>query len=310
MKLSVIICTHNPREEFLRRTLSALQIQSLSKDQWELLVIDNASEPPLATKVDLAWHPQARQLSEPNLGKLNAWLLGMREARADILLFVDDDNVLAADYLEQALMIGEQWPHVGAWGGSVVPEYEVPLPDWVGDQVWRLTVFEVKEPVWSNLRDTFATYPVGAGMCIRRAVADRYLEWCHSNQNSRALDRSGKGLGGYGDMDLCQCAIDIGLGTGRSPKLSLTHLIPKGRLTLDYFVRHAEGDAASYLVYRALRGLPYRELARHSWFKGLVWQLHCIKRRVPREQRQIHAAHLRGLKKGLQIAEKISNPPN
>ena len=310
MKLSVIICTHNPREEFLRRTLEALRGQSLPKDQWELMLIDNASAEPLKHRIDLSWHPHARHLAEPKLGKLNAWLLGMREARAEILLFVDDDNVLTPDYLEQALRVGDQWPFVGAWGGSVVPEYEAPLPSWVGGQVWRLTVFEVKEDVWSNLRDSFATYPVGAGMCIRRPVAERYLEWCRTNKKSSALDRSGNGLGGYGDMDLCQCAIDVGLGTGRSTQLKLTHLIPKSRLTLDYFVRHAEGDAASHLVYRAIRGLPYRELARHSWFKVLVWQLHCLKRRVPSEQRQIQAAHLRGLKRGLALADEITRSPN
>lgn len=304
-KLSVIICTHNPREVFLRRTLEGLQKQTLSMSEWELLIIDNASESPLAGRIDLSWQPQARQLLEPKLGKMNAWLLGMREAQAEVLLFVDDDNVLAPDYLEQALAIGAQWPFVGAWGGSVIPEYEVPLPDWVGDQVWRLTAFEVKADVWSNLRDSFDTYPVGAGMCVRRAVGRRYVEWCGLNKAGSSLDRSGKGLGGYGDMDLCQCAIDIGLGTGRSTKLKLTHLIPAGRLTLDYFVRHAEGDAASFLMYRAIRGLPIHDLASYSWFKALVWRLHCLKRRIPWEQRQIHAAHLRGLKQGLPPAEKI-----
>lgn len=307
MKTSVIICTFNPREENIRRTIEGLQKQTLPRQEWELLVVDNASSNPLANRLDLSWHPHSRHLLEPKPGKLNAWLLGMRESRADILIFVDDDNVLAPDYLEQAVAVGEQKPFLGAWGGSVIPEYEAPLPDWVGDQVWRLTVIEVKTDIWSNLRDEFHTKPVGAGLCVRRAVADRYLQRCGQNQNSRALDRSGTGLGGYGDMDLCQCAIDIGLGTGRFKGLTLTHLIPASRLTLDYFVRHAENDAASYLIYRAIRGLPYRHLVNHSWFKRLIWHLHCLKHRVPREQRQIHAAYARGLKRGLLAAEEISS---
>jgi hypothetical protein len=83
-------------------------------------------------------------------------------------------------------------------------------------------------------------------------------------------------------------------------------LIPAARLTLDYFVRHAEGDATSMLLYRAGRGLPIRELARHSWLKSIIWWLHCFKNRVPLEHRAIHAAHLRGIKRGLQLAGKIS----
>jgi len=305
MTISVIICTYNPREEYLRRTLEGLQKQTLARTEWELLLIDNASEPPLAGRVDLAWHPASRQLQEPTKGKLNAWRLGMREARGEVLTFVDDDNVLAPDYLEQALAVGAAWPFVGAWGGSIIPEFEVPVPAWVGDQIWRLTVVDVRRDVWSNLRDGFATFPVGAGLCIRRRVASRYLEWCSRNKGSNALDRSGKAIWGYGDHDLCQCAMDVGLGTGRSTKLSLTHLVPQSRLTLDYFVRHAEDDATSLLVYLATRGLPFEHYARQGWFSKLVWGLHCLKRRVPWEQRQIHSAHCRGIKRGLPLARAV-----
>jgi len=274
MKLSVILCTHNPREEFLRRTLESLRRQTLSVAQWELLLIDNASQPPLAGRCDLAWQPNARHWLEPKLGKLNAWLLGMREARAEVLLFVDDDNVLAPDYLVQALAIGAEWPFVGAWGGSVIPEYEIPLPDWVGEEVWRLTVVEVKEDIWSNLREGYLTIPVGAGLCIRRSVAQKYLERCASNPVSAKLDRAGKGLAGYGDIDLAHCALDLGLGTGKSTRLQLTHLIPAGRLTFDYFVRHAESDAASMLLFRASRGLPITAPKPISWFQYLRWFCH------------------------------------
>ena len=304
MKLSVILCTHNPREEFLRRTLESLRRQTLSVAQWELLLIDNASQPPLAGRCDLAWQPNARHWLEPKLGKLNAWLLGMREARAEVLLFVDDDNVLAPDYLVQALAIGAEWPFVGAWGGSVIPEYEIPLPDWVGEEVWRLTVVEVKEDIWSNLREGYLTIPVGAGLCIRRSVAQKYLERCASNPVSAKLDRAGKGLAGYGDIDLAHCALDLGLGTGKSTRLQLTHLIPAGRLTFDYFVRHAESDAASMLLFRASRGLPITAPKPISWFQYLRWFCHRLKHRVPRERYEIQQAYHRGLQKGWQMCRE------
>jgi hypothetical protein len=303
MKISAIICTHNPREEFLRRTLESLRSQTLPQDQWELLLIDNASPVPLAGRCDISWQPHARHLLENKLGKLNAWLLGMREARADILLFVDDDNVLASDYLEQALVVADQWPFVGAWGGSIIPEYEKPLPDWVGDQVWRLTVVDVKEDIWSNLREGYATIPVGAGLCIRRQVAQKYLERCRLNSVSAKLDRSGKGLAGYGDIDLAHCAIDLGLGTGKSSRLKLTHLIPAGRLTFDYFVRHAESDAASMMLFRASRGLPISKPKPLSLLGQLRWFLHRLTHGVPREQYEIQKAHHRGLEKGWKLAQ-------
>ncbi len=309
MKISVIICTHNPREEFLRRTLEGLRRQTLPVEQWELLVIDNASTVPLIGHCDISWQPNSRHLLESKLGKLNAWQLGMREARAEILLFVDDDNVLASDYLEQALTLGNQCPFIGAWGGGLKPEYEIPLPNWVGDEVWRLTVVDVKEEVWSNLREGYATVPCGAGLCVRRAVAQKYLERCAQNPLSVKLDRAGKGLGGYGDIDLAHCALDLGLGTCKTPRLWVTHLIPAGRLTLDYFIRHAESDAASMMLFRASRGLPLQKPKPLSWLGRLRWFLHRLKNRVPHEQFEIQKAYHRGVEKGYQLAIELLKAP-
>ena len=97
--ISVIICTHNPREDFLRRTLAALRAQTLPTTRWELLLIDNASEKSLSALWDLSWQPNARHLRENELGLTPARLCGIREAKGELLVFVDDDNILASDYL-------------------------------------------------------------------------------------------------------------------------------------------------------------------------------------------------------------------
>jgi glycosyltransferase involved in cell wall biosynthesis len=300
LKISIVICTYNPREDYLNRVLNALRQQTLPMENWELLVIDNASRLPVSERFDISWCLHGRHLQEEKPGKLNAWLLGIKESQSDILVFVDDDNVLAKDYLVQALLISSQWPFIGAWGGSIIPEYEKPLPAWVGSNVWRLTVLDVKEDIWSNLREDFTTIPVGAGLCVRSTVAKKYLERCHQNPVSAKLDRAGAGLGGYGDIDLSCCAMDLGMGTGRSIRLRLTHLIAAGRLTLDYFVRHAEGDAVSMMLFRASRGLSISEPKSLTVLDSLRWFVHRIIHHVPREQYQIAKAHQRGLEKGWQ----------
>ncbi len=308
-KVSVVLCTHNPREQYLQRVLAGLRSQTLPVEQWELLLVDNGSKIPVSEKFDLSWQPQARHIREDELGLTPARLRGIREARAVILIFVDDDTVLAADYLEQALLISEQWPFVGMWGGSCQPEYERPLPAWVGDQVWRLTVVDVKADVWSNLREGFATIPAGAGMCLRRNVCHHFLTRCQ-NGNSRALGRKGSGLGGYEDVEMAHCALDLGLGTGKSARLRLTHLIPASRLTLDYFVRHAEGDAVSLMLFRARRILPIQKPKPQTLIGSIRGWLHRLIHRVPREQFEIQKAHQRGLEKGWQLAENILAPKN
>jgi glycosyltransferase involved in cell wall biosynthesis len=306
LSLSLILCSHNPREGYLRRVLESLQKQTLPHDQWELLLVDNGSKVALSDRFDLTWHPSGRHVHEDELGLTAARLRGIKESTAEILVFVDDDTVLAADYLQQALVVGRQWPFIGMWGGSCIPEYEIPLPEWVGDQVWRLLCVEVKEDVWSNLREGFLTVPPGAGMCVRRNVCLHFHSRCQ-NGNHRALGRKGSGLSGYEEAERAHCALDLGLGTGKSTKLSLTHLVPAARLTLDYFVRHAEGDAASFMLFRAIRGLPIQKPRPPTLLGSLRWFVHRLIHRVPREQYEIAKAHQRGLEKGWQLVQTISH---
>ena len=84
MNLSVIICTHNPRKDYLTRVLQALKAQTLPKDQWELLLIDNASDQELARSWDLSWHPHGRHIREDKTGLNFARARGFAEAQGEI----------------------------------------------------------------------------------------------------------------------------------------------------------------------------------------------------------------------------------
>src|ERR1700744_1685237 len=122
--LSVIIPTHNPRPAYLQRVLEALKAQSLPKEQWELVLVDNASKEPVADRWDLSWHPNGRHVLENELGATQARLRGIRETKGDWLLFVDDDNVLDKDYLREAIKIAESHDSLGVFGGRIDPEFE------------------------------------------------------------------------------------------------------------------------------------------------------------------------------------------
>src|SRR5262249_14092338 len=112
-RVSVIICTHNPRVDYLKRTFSALEDQTLPTDRWELIIVDNASAPEKAPRPNLSWHSRARLLHEAKLGLTHARLRGIQEASGDLLVFVDDDNVLDSDYLETAQRVAAKKPFLG-----------------------------------------------------------------------------------------------------------------------------------------------------------------------------------------------------
>ena len=108
VQISVITCSHNPRADYLAQVIEALKHQSLDKGLWEYLLIDNASDEALQARVDLSWQANARHIREEKLGLTHARLRGIRESRGEILVFVDDDNVLDSDYLEQVVDIGKR----------------------------------------------------------------------------------------------------------------------------------------------------------------------------------------------------------
>lgn len=127
---SVVICTHNPRSDYFARVLDGLRNQTLPRHKWELLIVDNASRAPLASAWDISWHPSARHILENELGVSWARQRGIREASADLIIFVDDDNVLDETYLAQAIKIKQEWPSLGAWGsGCIRGDFEVEPPE-------------------------------------------------------------------------------------------------------------------------------------------------------------------------------------
>ena len=131
MRASLILCTHNPRSDYLEEVLAGLRAQTLAPRKLELLLVDNASDEALAARWDLGWHPNGRHLREQELGLTPARIAGIEAAAAPILVFDDDDAILDADYLEIALEIAEAWPVLGAWGsGSPEGRFEVDPPEW------------------------------------------------------------------------------------------------------------------------------------------------------------------------------------
>lgn len=252
--MSVLLCTHNPRRDYWSRVMDGLREQTLSPSEWELLVVDNASEEPLDGRVDLDWHPRARVIREERVGLTPARLRGVRESTGQGLVFVDDDNVLRRDYLDVARELFRAKPFLGTFGGSIEPEFETPPP--AGSEAhWELIAIRpCRRSTWSNDREHWAACPCGAGLCVRRDVALHYAERAASDALRAGLDRQGASLVSGGDIDLVFTGLSMGYGMGRFAELSLTHLIPARRLEPDYLLRMYEAQGFSGVLVNALWG--------------------------------------------------------
>jgi glycosyltransferase involved in cell wall biosynthesis len=255
LDLTVAICTHNPRPQYLARVLNALKNQTLVRERWELLLVDNASDARLADSWNLSWHFGARHVREDSLGLVHARLRAIDEAEGDILLFVDDDNVLDDDYLAECKRIAQEMPFLGAWGGQQRGEFEIPPQEWMKPYLIALAIREFSHTRWCNLPHVIDTVPWGAGLCVRTEIARIWSEKTHGNHYRCSLGRIGNSLNACEDIDLALTACDVGLGTGLFTTLRLTHLIPKERLDPKYLAKVAEGSARSRVVLYRVRGI-------------------------------------------------------
>lgn len=120
VQATVIIYTHNPRPDSLRRLLDALKAQTLPRDQWNLWLVDKASKEPLADAWDLTWHSCARHIREDELGLTPASLHGIREFLGTPIVFLGEDNLLTPDFLFQVLAVNSACPKHDALDGSIL----------------------------------------------------------------------------------------------------------------------------------------------------------------------------------------------
>ena len=274
--LTVCLCTHNPNRSRLCQALDAIARQSLDPSLWDLIVVDNHSDPPLRDWVDLAAIPNACLLTEPKLGLTPARLRAIAEASGHWLVFFDDDNLPETDYLEAALRIGRAYPFVGAFGGRCTGVFENPPPKWAVPYLHHLALGDFgSTSCWEHHPGHYAPWhPSGAGLVLRAEAAQTYQRQLHAQPERITLGRRGTALSGSEDLDMLQAVMDHGLAVGYFPELKLNHLVPLERLKLSYLSRlvfHTHYSAARLWILRR-QSVPARRWPL-DYLAGLGLQL-------------------------------------
>jgi glycosyltransferase involved in cell wall biosynthesis len=286
LDVSVLLPTHSPHPGRLARTLEGLRNQSLPKDRWELLVVDNASpDADMFFRLDLSWQPRSTVVREPVLGLTHARLAGISAATGSILVFVDDDNVLAQDYLAETVAAFSVEARLGAIGGKSLPEWELPPADWVCEFNSGLALrdfgdMEQTTGPWD--RTSYPIFaPVGAGMALRQEAAGYYVQALHAADRPPLTDRRGNELTSGGDNDIVLCLLGAGWKVGYRPRLRLTHLIPSWRTTLEYLARLNYASNRSWVQVLDRHGIrPWTPIASwtvlvrklRAWWRYQAWR--------------------------------------
>ena len=173
--ISVIISTYN-RQDYVVTGLRCLANQTLSKDKYEVVIVDNHCTDNTAALVKefLQQNPALpfRYVYEEQKGVSFGRDRGIHESIGEILVYLDDDAEAEPDLLENYLAFFTQHPGAAAAGGRILPKYsEKPKPKWMSS--W-LNGFIAHVDLGGDTRlfKGRMKYPIGCNMAYRK----KYLQ--------------------------------------------------------------------------------------------------------------------------------------
>ncbi|MDQ6632059.1 MAG: glycosyltransferase family 2 protein [Verrucomicrobiota bacterium] len=241
--------------------MEALGRQTLAKNLFHVWIIDNGSEPSLH---DAQMQPLRQAevtysiLPEPRLGNVFAREKAITSTSGEWIVFVDDDNELADDYLASVMEIIARTPQLGAFGGKLLLAGNICVPAWVVPLLANLAIKDCGDQVISSCAAYWGPWePPTAGAAVNRRVLNAYLEKMKMGKGSDKLGRKGKkGLLSSEDSLMMRGAFNLGLYCAYQPRLKLKHHIEPRRFRFGYLVRLMYNYGRSHVILDRSLGHP------------------------------------------------------
>ena len=276
---TVVICTYNGSTR-IAAVIDALARQTAPAEDWELLVIDNASSDDVAAvagkRIAEKLNNRGRVIREERQGLSFARARAAVEANGEIQCFLDEDNLPSPSWVESAVSAFRQRPRAGVIGGKVLPRWETP-PTPLAEAVAPFALAICDKGETPLKIEASGGGIVGAGMCVRtKLLREIYSD---SKFLAHVTGRSGASLMSGEDLAISVQARMKGWECWYVPSLRIEHVIPASRMNLEYLLRLYEGigrgQAATRLIYdwkarNAVLGklIGLKDLGR--WLKGQV----------------------------------------
>jgi glycosyltransferase involved in cell wall biosynthesis len=261
-KLSVLMATYN-RQDTLGRCLDAYRQQTLDPQQWELLLIDDHSNYPVADFVAQrgAGLPIRLMVNETNRGQGQCRNRALPETRGETVLFTGDDIIPEKTFLEEHVRAHQAHNNAEQLAvlGHIYWHPEVPITPLMayttGEGGQQFYYDSLKPGQWVH-----HNYFYTSNVSVRRSLLMEQEEWF----NPRFV------CYGYEDVELAARLARAGMHMVYHPKARAGHLhaltdqniydrqYKIGRMTVVYLMLHAEICPAEHLVF-----IQWLDIAQH-----------------------------------------------
>lgn len=249
LKVSVIIPTMN-RARYLQNAITSLQEQNFPEDEYEIIIVDNNSTdgtPEVVEVSNRVGKKEVRYVKEPKPGLHNARHTGAKRAKGEILAYTDDDVICDKNWLSE-LVKPYANPEVGCVGGKILPKFEATPSGWVEYFPDFLSILDRSDKVIEIYDESV----YGCNFSIRKDVL-----YETGGFNPDAFPWELIRYRGDGETGLLIKVRANGYKIVYTPFAIVKHVIPKDRLTIEYFKKRAfmEGIFTSYRDIRKNHGL-------------------------------------------------------
>lgn len=243
VRISSVICTLN-RSDYLRKAIHSLVEQTLNKESYEILVVDNGSTDNTKQIVveEFASVQNLRYIYEPIMGLSQARNTGLAQATGEYVAYLDDDAIACPLWLEKIVEVFETVkPQPGCVGGKIEPIWEAPRPDWLSNTLMTyLTTMDYSQTpiILNETRQRLA----GANISFPKNLLQD-LGGFDVN-----LGRRGTNLLSNEEFLIQQQLIDKGYSCFYHPEVAVSHHVPASRLTKDFFINRLYWEGISKAI--------------------------------------------------------------
>ena len=231
--ITLIICTYN-REKYIGPLLDSIAKNDYPTTDYEIVLVDNNCTDNTRGVCEqfAATHPDItlRYVVETEQGLSAARNKGIKEAKGDIIIYVDDDALVDADYIRIYAEHFAAHSETMAAGGPIEPLYETEEPKWMSPYTKALLT------AWMNYGDKVreypnGRYPGGGNAAYRKVVFDKVGLF------NTELGRKGSALLASEEKDIFDKMKAQGMQVLYLHTPLLHHIIPQAKLEEDYFNR-------------------------------------------------------------------------
>jgi glycosyltransferase involved in cell wall biosynthesis len=246
VQVSVVVCTYN-RADILSRCLRALARQEFRPEEYEIVVVDNASTDHTAAVARYfpreAGGPEVRYLFEPRRGLSHARNMGAQQARGPVVTYVDDDAIAEPGLVREMNKVFREHPDAGVAGGRIELSLPDQLPGWYTEYFQGYySHFDLGLAETTRVGEVWQ-YPFGANISYSRQALER-AGWFNTR-----MGRVGKDSSGGEEIDATCRIAALGYGVYYVPHAAVTHVILPSRLRREHITRSASAAGKNWAYY-------------------------------------------------------------